>query len=167
MKKILFTTISFISAITSFAQQDYTTFTTAGRGVATTFVTDYQAVGINPANLGYKSTYENKHVTIGLLEFGASAYSSALTRSQINQTYINFSGGNLTAAQKIAAANEFANQATSLNVGMNWLGVAYQNDKAGGFAFTIRDDFRYFSQFNTTISQMMFMGYGAPYFQTL
>jgi len=165
-KKVLALIISFISAA-AFAQQEYTTFTTAGRGVATTFVTDYQSIGINPANLGYKRTYETKAVTIGLLEGGAAIYSSALTKSQLEQTYLNFNGGKLDNAQKISAAAQFANQPTSLNAGMTWFGASYQHEKAGGFAFTVRDDFRYFSQFNTQAAQILFEGYGAPYFNTL
>ena len=167
MKKQLLTLIiSFISAM-AFAQQEYTTFTTAGRGVATTFVTDYQAIGINPANLGYKRTYENKAVTIGLLEGGASVYSQALSKSQLQQTYFDFKGNDLTNAQKVTAAANFANQPTSINAGMTWFGASYQHEKAGGFAFTIRDDFRFISQFSTQMSQLMFEGYGAPVFNTL
>ena len=167
MNKQLLTLIISLVSFAAFAQQEYTTFTTAGRGVATTFVTDYQSIGINPANLGYKPTYENKTITIGLLEGGASVYSSALSKSQVEQTYIDFKGSNFTNAQKINAASQFANQPTSLNAGMTWFGASYQHEKAGGFAFTIRDDFRYFSQFNTQTAQIMFEGFGAPYFNTL
>ena len=41
-----------LSSFNVFGQIENSSFTATGRGAATTFVTDYQALGINPANLG-------------------------------------------------------------------------------------------------------------------
>src|SRR5436190_2115418 len=73
----------------TFAQTEMSVFNTTGRAAATTFVTDYQAVGINPSNLGWKWRYENKHLAFGVAEGSYSIYSEALTREDMRNRVIN------------------------------------------------------------------------------
>ena len=167
MKKYLLVTLSITFSSLAMAQQEYSVFTAAGRGVATTFVTDYQAIGINPANLGYKRVYDTKHVTFGLMEFGFSAFSDALTKSALKQSATNFNTSDFTYQQKIDAAKNFTGKALALNADLNWLGISYQHDKIGGFAFGVRETFRYYSKFSQKTSDMIFRGYGSSYFDTL
>ena len=47
-----------------YAQTERAAFTETGRGAANAFVTDYHALGINPANLAFGNEY-NKQLTIG------------------------------------------------------------------------------------------------------
>jgi hypothetical protein len=166
MKRLLLSLfiLSFSSAM--YAQQEFSVFTASGRGVSTTFVTDYQAIGINPANLGFKRTYDTKHVTFGLMEIGLSAYSEALTKANFKKS-IGFNSPEFTYQQKIEAASNFANKALSINADINLFGISYQNDKLGGLAFGIRDCFRYYSKFNSQASDILFRGYGSAYFDQL
>lgn len=163
MKKLvlfIFLSSSFFSVIAQ--QSDFTSF---GRGVSTTFVTDYHVTGINPANLGFKRSYETKHVTFGLFETGLSAYSGALGRSEFRKLFSD--GSNFSDEDKRKAASQFAGENFALNADINILGVAYQNDKIGGFAFNVRETGRWFSTFNQNFSDLVFLGLKAPYFQTL
>jgi hypothetical protein len=167
MKKYSLLTLLITFSSLAMAQQEYSVFTAAGRGVATTFVTDYQAIGINPANLGFKRVYDTKHVTFGLMEIGMSAYSEALTKSQLKKSATTFNSTNFTYQQKIQAANNFASKALAINADVNIFGISYQHDKIGGFAFGIRESFRYYSKFSQSTSDILFRGYGASYFDSL
>ncbi|MFN3939956.1 MAG: hypothetical protein ACK4IY_05175, partial [Chitinophagales bacterium] len=79
MKKILLA-FCIIPASLS-AQTEGSGFNNTGRGgTATTFATDYQALGINPANISFDSSHS---VTFGLVETGLSFYSEALQKTDI------------------------------------------------------------------------------------
>ena len=74
-----------------FPQAENSSFTLTGRGgAATAFAKDYQAIGINPANLGFLTEYEGKRVTIGLVEGGFSFYTSALNSNQLSSSLLDF-----------------------------------------------------------------------------
>jgi hypothetical protein len=64
-------------------------FNTTGRAAATTFVTDYQAIGINPANLGWTWRHTDKHVAVGVAEGSYSLYSDALTRDDMRDRVLD------------------------------------------------------------------------------
>lgn len=167
-------TRSFLGAIgflllasTVSAQHEGSVFTATGRaGVATTYATDYQAIGINPANLGLPMRYEGKHITIGLMEVGSSAYSNALTKSELNSLFKNVDS-TLTWSQKMEAAAKFTGAPFAVNADVNYLGFAVQLEKVGGFAFGISERLQYYSQFNSTVSDILFRGYGSSYFDQL
>jgi hypothetical protein len=165
MKKLvlfIFLSTPFFSVIAQ--QSDFTSF---GRGVSTTFVTDYHVTGINPANLGFKRSYETKHVTFGLFETGLSAYSGAIGRSEFRKSLTSFGSSDFDNEQKRKAASQFAGENFAANADINILGVAYQNDKIGGFAFNVRETGRWFSTFNKNFSDLIFLGLKAPYFTNL
>ncbi len=138
MKKLLLL-ISILSASSSavFGQSEGSVVSaTARAGVATTFVTDYQTIGINPGNLGLRSKYETKHVTFGLLEMNATAFAKGVTTNQLKNYF--FDGKTLTPAEQKAAANAFAGNNMSVNADIMLFGIAYQSDKLGGLAFSIK-----------------------------
>ena len=156
-----------IGSILCYAQAEMSAFTATGKaGVATTFVTDYQSMGINPSNLGWKSKNE-KMISLGLLEVGFSIYSEALAKSELVQS---FKTGNteFTTAEKIAAAEEFTKTDLSMNFDLQWIALAVQpTEKSGGFAFGVKERFQWFSNFGETLSQILFLGYQAEYFTKL
>ncbi|MEM9052209.1 MAG: hypothetical protein AAGC47_09180, partial [Bacteroidota bacterium] len=82
MKSKLLLFSFFLSSSIAFSQMENASFTETGRGASFAFVTDYQALGINPANLGFGNRYD-KQYTLGLGQFGVSLYSEAFTRSQL------------------------------------------------------------------------------------
>ena len=75
---------------TSFGQLESTAFSATGRGgVATTFATDYQTIGINPANLGFVKSFRDPLITFGIGEFSTTITAEPLTRDELIQTFFN------------------------------------------------------------------------------
>ncbi|WP_018342294.1 DUF5723 family protein [Cytophaga aurantiaca] len=158
MKKLLLI-LSLLSAsnYTVFGQAEGSVVSaTARAGVATTFVTDYQSIGINPANLGLRSKYETKHITFGFLEMNASAFAKGVTKQQMND-YI-FSGDTLSPAGQTNAANLFANNNISANIDIMVLGIAFQYDKLGGLAFSVNDVMRGNGNLSQNFTSFAFSG---------
>ena len=170
MKKF-FILLSAFTSCAVFGQHEFSSFTATGRGGATSFVTDYQAVGINPANLGWASKYEDKKFTMGLGEFSYSAHSEVLTKQELRDAFsATISGDSLSAFtydEKLKSAQEFANSGMALDMDLGSFGFAYNDEKFGGIAFRINDQFNWYSRFNETTSEILFLGKLAPYFDSL
>jgi hypothetical protein len=62
---------AFFCTLFASVQMENAAFTETGRGASFAFLSDYQALGINPANLGIGNRY-NKKYTLGILRAGAS-----------------------------------------------------------------------------------------------
>jgi hypothetical protein len=156
-----------LSTVTLSAQIERNAFTATGRGVATTFVTDYHSIGINPANLARTNKYE-KRVTLGFFELGVSAYSEALSRKELKESIAGFSD-DFTPEQKRAFALDFANTDFSGNADVQLIGLSLDfNDKnVGGFAISVRDKIQYSSKFNTAAAAILFGGWDSQYFDQL
>lgn len=158
MKKLLLLlSLLIASTYTVFGQAEGSVVSaTARAGVATTFVTDYQSIGINPGNLGLRSKYETKHVTFGLLEMNASAFAKGVTRQQMNDYF--FSNNTLTPTAQVQAANLFASNNMSANVDLMLLGIAFQYDKLGGLAFSVNDVMRGNGNMSQNFTNFAFSG---------
>ena len=140
--------------------------TVARGGAATTFVTDYQSIGINPANLGW-APRNDKMISFGLLEGGYSIYSEALVKSDL---VASLKSGNtdFTQEEKIQAAKDFTEAGFTANVDLSWLAFAVQpSEKVGGFAFGIRERIQWYSEFSEELSEILFIGYNSDYFTHL
>ena len=84
--KLLLISFIFSSIIVS-AQKEISSFSATGSGVATAFLSDYQCLGVNPANLGWqRSPIAPFHLS--LLEVGASVYSDALQKNELSRDFI-------------------------------------------------------------------------------
>lgn len=167
MKKsllILLTAIGF----TATAQNEYIAYPATGKGVASTFVTDYHCLGINPANLGWQQY--DKAITMGSSEFGLSLYSASLAKQDLRDNIWGvIKSGNLdtlTYDQKMAAVNGFADD-FAFNWDYNMFGFAYQNPKFGGIAVSIRSRASWSSSFSPEFSDLLFQGAHSDYFDTL
>ncbi|HSY60315.1 MAG TPA: DUF5723 family protein [Cytophaga sp.] len=158
MKKLLLLLSLLIASIHAvFGQAEGSVVSaTARAGVATTFVTDYQSIGINPANLGLRSKYETKHITFGFLEMNASAFAKGVTSKQMNQ-FIT-SGDTLSPYTQAHAANLFAGNNISANVDLMLLGIAFQYDKLGGLAFSVNDVIRGNGNLSQNFTNFAFSG---------
>lgn len=162
---LLFVAISTALSIDLQAQSELSAFTSTGRaGVSTTFVTDYQCVGINPANLGWKPSYEGKKVTTSTMEFTFSLYSAALSKPDLRETFIKGTNTRLTSDEKKQAAKEFADAPMAMNINVNTFSLAAQFEKVGGFALVVRERVQWYSVFNPVASDILFNGYNASYF---
>ncbi|MBP8822517.1 MAG: hypothetical protein KBH07_02600 [Flavobacteriales bacterium] len=147
-------------------QAEMSAFTSTGNAAATTFVMDYQAVGINPANLGWAWRHQDKHVAIGLLEGSYSVHSDAITRTDIRERLIN-TDFRFTEAEKEEAGRQFANAGAIANVDLMLFGAAVTTEKAGGFAFQVRDRIQVSSRFGPLTAELAFTGFRSDYFDLL
>jgi hypothetical protein len=165
MKKILVISfILFLSYAVS-AQKELSSFSATGSGVATAFLSDYQCLGINPANLGWNRTQAPFHISIA--EAGASVFSDALRKKEIKHDFIFGGKTHFTAQEKIDAAEAFAGNKLTANADVAWLSVAFQKPKFGGLAFSVREHVAFSSFFNKDFAQIVFEGFHAPYFDSL
>jgi hypothetical protein len=162
-ERILFPALLVLASAPVLAQTDMSVFSTTGRAAATTFVTDYQAIGINPANLGWAGRWPKKKVFVGFAEASVSAYSQAFTRADLRASLL----GNLTHLtydQKMAAAKDIANTDFTLNFDAMSFGAAYRTDAFGGLGFQIRDRAQWYSTLNPLTSDLLFLGSTSSYF---
>lgn len=148
------------SALPLYAQNELSNFTATGRGgVATTFVTDYQAIGINPANLGRVGGAQAA-LTVG--EVGAGAGSQSLTRQQLRQFLYNHNEP-LTLADKQALARAFtSDNALNFNADVTTLAVAVQLPVIGGVAVSNRVRTAGHVGLNKNAADIAFLGRDAP-----
>jgi hypothetical protein len=157
--------LSIFTASISFAQKELCSFSATGSGVATAFLSDYQCLGINPANLGFKRNPAPIHFSF--MEVGASVYSDALQKKDIRHDFIYGGNTHFTSQQKIDAAEAFADNKFIANADIAWLSFAFQNSNFGGLAFSVREHATFSSVFNNDFAQIVFEGYHSPYFDSL
>ncbi len=158
---LLFLTLFYFGLIN--AQTELSSFTSTGSGYTTATINDYQSLGINPANLGW--TRNDHKMNLGLFEFGFSLYSEALTKKQIqNNLYRNPITLDMQGKKDAAAA--FTNARMFGTATLMWVGFSYQDEKIGGFAFTVRDRFVWHSLLNDNGASYLFLGYNDPYFDS-
>ena len=169
MKKTLIIVFALVSSM-SFGQTELISYTSAGKGVASTFVTDYHALGINPANLGWRS-HEDKNFTTGSTELSFSIYSEALTnqklRDDIKGIVVNRTLDSLSRDEKIQAIQSFTDNAFNFSFNNNIFGFSYQNDIFGGIAFSVRTRASWSSTFNKEFTDLLFNGNQSSYFDSL
>ena len=174
MKISLFFLFSFFASLTIFSQTQGIAYPSVGKGVATTFLTDYHCLGINTSALGWGTGYENKKITLGSSEFGFGIYSDALNSTKLKSlsgAIKNKITGNTQtpfdiANQKLASA-EYAQAGVSVFLDYNWAGFSYQGEKFGGIAFNIRENYSYYSKFNQQVTDLIFRGTASNFFDSL
>jgi hypothetical protein len=139
-------------------------FNTTGGGYSTSVVSDYQCLGINPANLGW--SWDDHMINIGLLETGLAIYTNALTKNQVTNDLFNNSV-KLSMSERTQAATNFSDTRLWGQGGVTWLGVSLNIPKIGGFAVSIRDRFLWNTVLNYQAAQFLFLGYHDPYFDSV
>jgi hypothetical protein len=168
MKHYLLSAISVALIVCeSTAQTENSAFTLTGHGVATPFATDYQCLGINPANLDLTPRYQDKRFTLGLLELGASFYSEALTKPELRQNLLGEEIRDFTQEDQILYAAEFANSDNSGDLDVMTFGFSAQTNKLGSFAVRLGERMDYYSSLGPQASELLWLGYTAPYFEQL
>ena len=164
MKKIYILIFSFFSLTVAYSQTALNVFNITGGGYSTTAVSDYQCLGINPANLGW--SWDNHMINLGLFETGLSIYTNALTKYQVTHDLFN-NNVHLDSIGKKKAANDFTDTRLWGQGGVIWLGVSVNVPKIGGFAVSIRDRFLWNTVLNYQAAQFLFLGYRDPYFDSV
>ena len=138
MKKLV-TLLALCTGFVAQSQNEYIAYPATGKGVSSTFVTDYHCLGINPANLGWKA-YDKKSVTMGSSEFGMSIYSESLAKQDLRDNIwgVVKSGSldSLSYDDKVAAAQGFASD-FAFNWDYNMFGASYQNENLEELLFQL------------------------------
>ena len=138
-------------------------FTVTGAGYSTAVVTDYQCVGLNPANLGWK---RNNHLmNVGFGEADISIYSEPLKRSLVNDLFN--SNKILTDEERDLAVANFTDTKLQFEGSISGFGVSFQDDKIGGFGFTVKERIIWDSQLNEESADILLRGYHSSYFDSL
>lgn len=163
--------------ITSFfkSQTQGIAYPTVGKGVATTFVTDYHCLGINNSALGWGSGYEKYNKTLGGFEMNGGLYSDAFNSGKLKNfaktIYTQIKKDSTTksidwGAQKEAAA-EYAETGLSIDGQYNYGGFAFQGKRFGGIAFNVTESYSWYSKLNSDLTDIIFRGKLASYFDSL
>ncbi|WP_266204227.1 DUF5723 family protein [Pontibacter kalidii] len=143
------------------AQSEHSSTEATGRGgVASTFVNDYQAIGINPANLGRSS----HTLSFTFLEGGLGVSSRAFTPDIIRDfRSSSATEGELGIAKRRNYAKAFASDDV-LHVGadLSTFAIAVNLPKLGGFAISNRQRMLGHAGFNKNFSELLFLGQDAP-----
>ena len=173
-KKLKLTIIGVFACIaTGFSQTQGIAYTAVGKGVATTFLTDYHSLGINSSALGWGNGYEDKRFTMGTTEFSAGISSPALNKTRLKNAYqgimnqIQGNSGDFDYDQQREAAADYAEGGISINANFNYFGAAFQDEKFGGIAVSVTENYSWFSQLNRQTSDLVFRGRTSNYFDSL
>lgn len=165
-----------------FAQSESNDYGRVGQSVlGTTTATDYQAIGVNPANLGFipeviefkesnpndAGVYRRKRIwSISLGESSAAIHSDAMNRSNLLDAVFSFNSTTFSIREKREAARLFTNNGVFLNADITLLGFSYQTENYGGVAFSVRDRVSGEFSFNYNASQLAFLGRNSSYFDS-
>lgn len=162
MKKYFYLVLilSSLHSLSMFGQSQYSSSSATGSGLPTTLLTDYQCVGINPANLGWSN--DNKQFHLGLAEVGVGIYSEAITKKEIENFFT--SDDPFTETDKIDAAKRFANSRMVLDAEAVSVGFSFQKKNVGGFAFKVNDRNLWNIKLNTTAAEILWLGFNSDYF---
>ena len=142
------------------AQNELGNFSATGRGgVINTFATDFQVIGVNPANLGRLG---GARVAFTIGEVGVGASSQSLTRQQLKNFVYN-RDETLTLADKQALARSFtSDNALNVNAGATAFGFSAQLPVIGGIAVSSRQRVLGHVALNRDAAELLFLGNEAP-----
>lgn len=147
-----------------FSQTEHSAFSLTGHGQATAFSTDYQALGLNPANIDIPSIYQGRRVAFGFGEVGASFFSGMLTKDEVRKNIFGGDFLDLSREEKIQYAIDFAQSNNSADIDVMVTGFSVQTEKAGSFAFSVRDKVDYYSKLGPRVSELLWLGNTSSYF---
>lgn len=174
MMKIKLIILALLSFSVSFSQTQGVAFPTVGKGVATPFVTDYHALGINSSALGWRPRYAGKKFTTGTSEFAFSVSSDSLNSKKLeNLTKTLYNAAQhknpneIDYKRQLEAVGDYAEAGIAINFDYNWLGFSYYNEKLGGIAFNIRESYSWYSKMNQQTTDLLFRGKLSSIFDSL
>jgi hypothetical protein len=99
-----------------YGQTENAAFSITGHGLGTTFSTDYQAIGINPANIDIPSQFEGRRYALGFSEIGASFYSGILSKKDVRKNLFGGDFDQLTQDERRGYALDFAKENNSFDL---------------------------------------------------
>jgi hypothetical protein len=175
MNRLFFIVLFTLSVCTNvFSQTQSVAYPAVGKGVATTFVTDYHCLGINSSALGWGTGYKDKKFTMGSSEFAFGMYSDILTSKKLNNLYgavknsfIKKDVNSLDVNSQKEAIADYSQAGVSMFFDYNWGGFSFQGKRFGGIAINVRESYQYYSKFNQQTTDIIFRGKISNYFDSL
>jgi len=150
--------------------------------LAPTLVNGYQALWLNPANLGfvpetitfalgspmeYGRYQYARRWSIGFAELGGSIASSALSFAQLAAMVFQLNQKRLSLEEKQQIAESFSGRGIAFNLDAQLFGIGYQSSGWGGFAIGIRDRVSAEFQLNSMLARIAFLGRYDSYFDSV
>lgn len=163
MSKAMLFLLPVLLFCTAATSQDLLSFGGGSFGAGTTLFRDYQASGVNPANLGIFGTETS--VTFAFLEATGVVFSEALPKSDLVQSIIK--GKKLTEAEKLTIAQLFAEDGLSFNNELMPVGIAIQIPEIGGFSFTWKEKISGDAVLNPAFADLVFNGVNSKYIDSV
>ncbi len=163
--KILISLLLVYAAQNAYSQLDGGAFNSTASGFSVVSLNDYQTLGVNPANLGWKKDDHKLH--LGMFEFGMSIYSEPLTKSMVFQDLLGSSTNFSSQTERNEAIQRFTDTELLINISNTLFGISFQDEKIGGFAFAVRQRVSWRSTLNEQASEFLFEGYNSPYFDSI
>ncbi|MBX7107170.1 MAG: hypothetical protein K1X61_00850 [Chitinophagales bacterium] len=154
---------SFLTAFQFAYGQDLLSYGGGTFGAGTTLFRDYQAAGINPANLGIFG--DETRMTFAFFDATGVVFSEALTKTDLVQSIIE--GKKLTDEEKKSIAQSFAEDGLSFKSEMMPVGFAIQIPKVGGFSFTWKEKLSGDAVLNTAFADLVFNGIHSSYIDSI
>jgi hypothetical protein len=156
--------LGLLATTPALAQNELSNFSATGRGgVVNTFASEYQALGVNPANLGRDG---GNRVAFTVGEAGAGIGSRSLTKTQLHQLAFHANDA-LTAAERTDLVNNLiSNNALNLNLDATALGVAVRLPAGlGRLAFSVHQRLSGHAAFNRNSADILVNGQNAAIMQ--
>lgn len=162
MKHFL-TALLLVCSVAASAQIDMGVPAAAGKGgTATAMIGNYEAIGINPANLGWRDNYK---FSFTVANVGMSAQSRAIDFSTLKNAFLH-PQDTFTQAQKNDLAQQFATEdGFNMNANVTWFAASIYFPKFGGLGINIRDRAFAHATLSQTTADIMFNGVNAPQYQ--
>ena len=164
MKKVLLAAALLLAGhATVMAQSESSSYSVVSRGgVMNSFVHDYQAIGVNPANLGRSTSF----ISFTVAEFGGFYSSQAFTRKTLQDAIKFASDASISEAQRLELARAFTSD-NVLNIGadVNTVAISVNLPKIGGFAVSNRQRMLGHVAFNKNFAELLFLGQDASFLQ--
>lgn len=145
----------------SWGQTEFSSFNLTGHGQATVFATDYQCLGINPANTSVKYGEFDRRIAFGLGETAFSLHSGILAKRELMQNIFRNDFDQLDLSQQLDYAYQFSQENNAFDLDITNIGFSLNAGKIGSFAFVVKDRIDFYSQFGPKVSELIWLGRNA------
>ncbi len=161
--KIILLFLSLVLTAPVYAQIDMGVPSATGRGGSATAVAkNWEALGINPSNLGWNSNYK---FSMSIGSFGITAQSRALDFPTLKNAFLHPSD-TFTTAEKQNYADLFTNpEGFNMTANVTWIAASLYLPKLGGLAFNVRDRAYSHVGLNHNAADILFNGRNADIYQ--
>ncbi len=163
LKKSLLILCASALTIPSLAQIDMGVPAAAGKGgTSTAIVKNWEAVGINPSNLGWSGNYK---FSVTILNAGLTAQSKAINFATLKHAMLH-PKDTFSLAEKKNYADLFTNpDGFNMQANINWIAASIYFPKFGGLAFSVRDRAYAHVGLNHNAADILFNGQNSTVYQ--